>query len=174
MKYHRPLTTLALGLAGALFCVTSAAADCTGFKWPLDTEVKWLKAGDDLAIKSGTELPAAPAKAIALTLQPAKSVTMPVAPGVKPQAVGNDTFSGWFTIPAGLKPGLYQVSLSTNGWIDMAQGGALLPSKGFSGQQKCDVIHKSVRFELGGSGPVAVQITGAPTETVRVTLSEAK
>jgi len=172
MKYHRLFALWAVALAAGSVA-TSAHADCSGFKWPLDTELGWLAAGGDIALKSGAELPAAPAKAIALTLQPAKSVTMPVAAGVKEQAVGADTFSGWFTIPAGVKPGLYQVSLSTNGWIDVVQNGALVPSKGFTGRQECKTIHKSVRYDIG-PGPITVQITGAPAETVRLTINEGK
>jgi hypothetical protein len=172
MRHLRPILTLVAGLAGASLFAASALADCTGFKWPLDTELGWLAAGNDLMLKSGETLPAAPDKAIALTLQPAKSTTLPVAPGVKEQAVGEDTFSGWFTVPAGVKPGLYQVSLSTNGWIDVVQNGALAPSKGFSGRQECKTIHKSVRFEVG-PGPLTVQVSGAPSESVRVTLHAA-
>lgn len=164
---------LSVALAAAvILCSSLAHADCTGFKWPLDTELGWLAAGSDLTLKSGDELPEVPAKAISLELQPAKSVSMPVAPGVKPDAVGADAFSGWFTVPAGVKPGLYQVSLSTNGWIDVAQNGALVPSKGFTGRQECKPIHKSVRYEIG-PGPVTIQITGAPAETVRLTINAA-
>ncbi len=173
MRHLRPILALAAGLAGASLFAASATADCTGFKWPLDTELGWLAAGNDVAVKSGGEIAEAPAKAIALTLTPAKSTSMPVAAGVKEQAVGDDTFSGWFTIPAGVKPGLYQVSLSTNGWIDVVQNGALIPSKGFTGRQECKAIHKSVRYDIG-PGPVSIQITGAPAGTVRLTLSAAK
>ncbi len=170
MKPHRISVALATVI---VLCPSLAHADCTGFKWPLDTELGWLAAGGDLALATGDELPEVPAKAISLKLQPAKSVTMPVATGVKPQAVGADAFSGWFTIPAGVKPGLYQVSLSTNGWIDVAQSGALVPSKGFTGRQECKPIHKSVRYEIG-PGPVTIQITGAPAETVRLTINAAE
>ncbi len=171
MRHLRLLPALALSVVVSV--PAAAAEDCSGFKWPLDTEIGWLNAGDDVALKSGGEIPEAPAKAITLTLQPAKSVTMLVAPGVKPQAVSADSFSGWFNIGAGAKPGLYQVSLSTNGWIDVVQNGKLVPSKGFTGRQECKAIHKSVRFEIG-EGPFGVQITGAPAETVRLTINAAQ
>ncbi len=171
MRHLRLLPALAL--AAAVAVPAASAEDCSGFKWPLDTEIGWLHAGDDIALKSGDEIPEAPAKAITLTLQPAKSVTMPVAPGVKPQAVSADSFSGWFNVAKGVKPGLYQVSLSTNGWIDVVQNGAVVPSKGFTGRQKCKAIHKSVRYEIG-EGPFGIQISGAPTATVRLTINAAK
>ncbi len=170
----RPLLpALLIGLAAALSGASAASAECTGFKWPLDTELAWFNAGNDVAAKSGDELAEVPAKAVALKLLPAKTVKMPVAPGVKEEVVGPDQFSGWITFPAGVKPGLYQVTLSTDGWIDVVQNGAIARSKGFTGRRECKVFHKSVRYEVG-AGPVSIQITGAPAETVRLTLNEAK
>ncbi|MDH4981134.1 hypothetical protein [Hyphomicrobium sp. D-2] len=161
-------------LAGVVIASPAMADEgCKGFKWPVDTEVGWLKADDHLQIKSGAEIDPQPTRAITLELEPAKDVKMPVAAGVKPQAIGAGTFSGWFTLPAGVKPGIYQVSLSTNGWLDAAQNGQLIRSNGFTGRRECDVIHKSVRFELG-EGPVTIQISGAPKQTVLVTFKAAE
>jgi hypothetical protein len=173
MNRTRFLLALAFGLSGAALGATTALADCTGFKWPLDTELTWFAAGGDVAAKNGDELAEVPSKAIALTLKPSKSVKLPVAAGVKEEAVGSDTFSGWVSFPAGVKPGLYQVTLSTDGWIDVVQNAALVHSKGFTGRRECDVLHKSVRYEIG-PGPVSIQITGAPSEKVRLTLNAAK
>jgi len=172
MTYNRSRLALALTIAGALVASTPVLADCSGFKWPLDTELGWMAAGDDVKLSSGEALPALPGKAITLKLAPAKSVKMPVAVGVKEDRIASDTFSGWLTID-GMKPGLYQISLAANGWIDAAQNGALIRSKGFTGRQECKAIHKSVRFEVG-SGPLTVQISGAPSETLRLTINEGK
>ncbi len=131
-----------------------------------------MAAADSVSLESGAELPAPPAKAITLALQPAKSVTMPVTPGVKKQAVGADTFSGWLTLGGVAKPGLYQISLSQQGWIDVVQNGALVPSSAFTGRKECAAIHKSVRFEIG-SGPVTVQISGVPAQTVKLAIRQA-
>lgn len=173
MKKHL-LTTLALAVTLAFTSGASAADQpgCTGFKWPLDTELAWMAASDDVSVESGAEISAAPAKAISLTLQPSKSVTMPVSPGVKKQAIGADSFSGWLTLAGVEKPGLYQVSLSAEAWIDAAQNGALVRSSAFTGQKDCKVIHKSVRFEIG-AGPVTLQISGAPAQKVRLAIRPA-
>ena len=159
-----------LGLSSSL-----AAAEqpgCSGFNWPLDTELTWMARSDDVALESGGEISAPPAKAITLSLQPAKSVTMPVVPGIKKQAVGADTFSGWFTLRGVEKPGLYQISLSDGAWVDVAQNGALMRSNAFTGRKECTAIHKSVRFEIG-SGPVTVQISAAPGQKVRLAIRAA-
>jgi hypothetical protein len=173
MRHTQILRAVALGFASASLFATTALADCTGFKWPLDTELAWFAAGGDVAAKNGDELAEVPAKAIALTLKPSKSVKLPVAAGVKEGAVGSDTFSGWVSFPAGVKPGLYQVTISADAWIDLVQNGALVHSKGFTGRRECDVLHKSVRYEIG-PGPVSIQITGAPSEKVRLTVNAAK
>ena len=172
MKRHLivGMTAFALGLGSSV-----AAADqpgCSGFNWPLDTELAWMAASDDVPLQTGAEISAPPAKAITLTLQPAKSVAMPVTPGIKKQAVGADTFSGWLTLSGVEKPGLYQITLSTGAWVDVAQNGALVRSRAFTGQKDCKAIHKSVRFEIG-TGPVTVQISGAPEQKVRLAIRAA-
>lgn len=140
LKSRFPMLAVATLLAGFALAGPSMAEEaCQGFKWPVDTELGWLKANDHLQLKSGAEIDPLPTRAIALELEPAKDVKMPVAPGVKPQAIGAGTFSGWFTLPASVKPGIYQVSLSTNGWIDAAQNGQLIRSSGFSGRRGCEL-----------------------------------
>jgi hypothetical protein len=154
--------------------VAAAAEEpgCSGFNWPLDTELAWMASSDDVALQSAAEIPAPPAKAISLALQSSKSVTMPVPPGIKKQAVGADTFSGWITLAGVEKTGLYQITLSHGAWIDVAQNGALVRSNAFTGSKECKVIHKSVRFEIG-AGPVTVQISGAPAQKVRLAIRPA-
>jgi hypothetical protein len=163
---------LAMGQCFGPHAHAAEDAGCGGFTWALDTELSWMAAPDGVSLESGAELPSPPSKAITLALQPAKSATMPVRPGVKKQAVGGDTFSGWLTLGGVAKPGLYQISLSHEGWIDVVQNGALVKSSAFTGRKECASIHKSVRFEIG-SGPVTVQISGAPAQTVKLAIREA-
>jgi hypothetical protein len=172
MKHCLTLFTLVFSLAFVPLAMAADQAGCSGFNWPLDTELAWMAASDDVPLQSGAEMPTPPAKAIALTLQPAKSVTMPVTPGIKKQAVGADTFSGWLTLSGVEKPGLYQITLSSGAWVDVAQNGALVRSSAFTGQKDCKAIHKSVRFEIG-AGPVTVQISGAPEQKVRLAIRAA-
>jgi hypothetical protein len=172
MKHVLALLALAGGVTLSTAVWAEEQAGCTGFEWPLDTELTWMAGSDDVALESGGEIAAPPAKAISLSLQPSKTVTMPVTPGIKKQAVGADSFSGWFTLTRVQKPGLYQISLSDGAWIDAAQNGALVRSSAFTGQKDCKVIHKSVRFEIS-SGPVTVQISGAPGQKVRLAIRAA-
>ncbi len=160
----------AIILLGALAIPAAAQEGCTSFGWPMATEVAWMTAADSQAIETGAKMPGIAAKAIELKLKPSKDVTLPVKSGKKKQGIAPDSYSGWFEI-ALPKAGLYQLSLSHEGWFDAAQNGELVQSKGFTGRRDCKAVHKSVRFELGAS-PVIVQISGAPAETVKVTIRE--
>ncbi len=169
---------LAFALLGAM-AIPAAAQEapataeegCSGFGWPMATEIAWMSAQDLETFDSGAKMPAPPAKAIAVKLKPSKDVTLPVKSGMKKQAVGPASFSGWMEIASLPKAGLYQISLSHEGWIDAVQNGESVLSHGFTGKKGCKAVHKSVRYELG-AGPLTVQISGAPTETVTLAIRE--
>lgn len=149
--------------------VAQDAASCAGFDWPLDKEIAWLSASDSAPIQSGAEIAATPEAAIVVALKPGLASDLPFAPGVKKQGIGPDTFSGWITIKAIGEPGLYQISLSHNGWIDVGQAGRQLNSVGFTGRRECTILRKSVRYDIG-AGPVIVQVAGVPVDKVKITV----
>ncbi len=160
-------------LMGAPIVPATAQEDgCTGFSFPVDTEMAWMKAPDSEAAGTGGKMSGVPAKAVALQLKMTRDITLPVKSGRKKQGIGGATYSGWFEIANLPKSGLYQISLSREAWIDAAQNGELVPSHSFSGKPACKTIRKSVRYELG-AGPVIVQVAGAETDNVRVTIREA-
>jgi hypothetical protein len=168
------LSTLACSAILLLVSQSAFAEDqsCSGFSWPLETEVGWMRATDSEAVQSGGTIAALPAKAVTLTLKPSKSEPLPVVSGVKKQVVGTDSFSGWVKIGNLEKAGLYQVSLSREGWIDVAQNGKLIDSTGFTGRRECTVLRKSVRYELS-QGETLIQVVGAPVDSIKVTIKPA-
>lgn len=159
-------------LAGCLAGGAQAQDACSGFKWPVETEVAWVTSSDAETVKTGGDLAALPSKAIELKLESSPAVKFPVAPGIKKQALGPNSFSGWLTLAGVPKPGLYQVSLSHHGWIDVAQNGELIQSTAFTGSKDCKTLRKSVRFEIG-EGPVVIQVGGVDVDTIKVTVHEA-
>jgi hypothetical protein len=163
---------LALTLLSAMAIPAVAEEDCTGFSFPVDTDIAWMKAADSVAIETGAKLPVPATKAVALKLKPTREVTLPVKSGRKKQAIGGGTYSGWFEIASLPKAGMYQISLSIDGWIDAAQNGELVQSHSFSGRPACKSVRKSVRYELG-AGPVTVQVAGAPVDAAKITIREA-
>jgi hypothetical protein len=77
------------------------------------------------------------------------------------------TNAGFLKIAKVAKPGLYAVSLSTNGWIDMVQDGKYLKTVAFSGATDCDNIRKVVRFEITDA-PLLIQVTGVTADSIAI------
>jgi hypothetical protein len=69
------------------------------------------------------------------------------------------TFAGFASVKAAPKAGLYTISLSAGGWVDVVQDGHFLKSKAFSGATDCDGIRKTMKYELA-AGPFVLQISG--------------
>ncbi len=108
----------ALLLLGAAAIPAAAQEACSGFSWPVDTEIAWMTSPGSEPAVSGAKVPGLEAKAIALKLQPSAQVTLPVKSGTK-KPIAPDSYSGWFEIASLPESGLYQVSLSDHGWIDV-------------------------------------------------------
>ena len=72
-----------------------------------------------------------------------------------------------FKIPP--KAGIYTVSLSAGGWVDVVQDGHLLKPKAFSGATDCDGIRKTVKYELSAS-PFVLQFSGSRDNLVSVAI----
>jgi hypothetical protein len=166
-------TFLAVALLGAMAIPAAAREDgCTGFSFPVDAEMAWMKAPPSETIETGAKVPGMPAKALALKLKLTREVTLPVKPGRKALAIGKATYSGWFEIANLPKGGLYQITLSHEAWIDAVQNGELIHSHSFVGKPACKIVRKSVRYKLG-AGPLTVQFSGAEVEALKVAIREA-
>lgn len=148
------------------------AGGCSGFSWPLEAEVKAMSGPAKATAAHEAKGVVLAEQPIGMALKPSKTVTLPVPTEIKRQAIGADTFSGWIELAGVPSPGLYQVSLSVDAWIDLVQGGSRLQSSGFTGRRECAALRKSVRFDIG-AGPVIIQLTGVPTEAVKVLITRA-
>jgi hypothetical protein len=138
---------------------------CEAFKWPLDKE---RAAFDDAAlakVASGAGRGPLSEQAFELTLLPAGEVAFALPPGKKK----NDGFGGMLTFAPPAKAGLYQVTLSSEGWIDLVQDGKSLDSADHSGAKNCPGLRKSVRFDVSAA-PVTLQISGAPAASIKVAI----
>ena len=144
----------------AIFAILAAAparADCDHFKWSVARE-RALFAGSPESL-AATDGAAEPGKGYALAL--AKDVKLPVAPERAPKP---DRFAGVATLPK-VAAGLYQITLSQEAWIDVAENGGLVKSSNFSGQPDCPGVRKSVRFKLA-AGAVTVEISNATADKI--------
>jgi hypothetical protein len=136
---------------------------CESFKWPLDKERAAFDAAGLEKAASGAARGPLTEQAFALTLVPAKDVVFTVQPAKKK----HDGFGGLVAFAAPAKPGVYQVTLSGEGWIDLVQEGKALDAGDHSGAKNCPGLRKSVRFMLGAA-PVVLQISDAVADTIKV------
>ncbi len=140
---------------------------CEAFKWPLDKE---RAAFDDPALEkvaSGAARGPLNEQAFALALVPVAEVTYAIPPAKTKKDAGETRYGAMLAFAAPVKAGVYQVTLSSEGWVDLVQGGAFLKAADHSGVKDCPGLRKSVRFNVGAE-PIALQISGAPADSIKV------
>ena len=165
MTFARWLIAVALAAAPGL-AQAQEGSGCGGFKWPLDAERAALVRADKPSLANGG--PLAYNVALTLELQPLGSAGLPNAPERAPRSP--QAFAGHFTLAAPPKPGVYRVTISSEGWVDVLDGEYYLHPKGFTGATGCDGARKSVRFDLP-SRPLALQFSGVKDDRISVIVS---
>ena len=123
----RWLATLALIAAPGL--AQAQGSGCSGFKWPLDHERAALVRTDKASLPNGGAIPYD--VAMTLGLQPLSAAGLPKAPERAPKSPS--AFAGHFALGAPAKPGAYRITISSEGWVDVLDGGAYLHPIGFTG-----------------------------------------
>jgi len=169
-----------VGIAACLMLATTTlsaraeqATGCDEFLWPLATEIAWFQADASEKAASGAKLAALPeGKAIALDLLPMPEATLPAKPTSTPKDGDAEKFGGVVTIESFPEPGAYQIAISASGWLDVVQNGTTLEAIAHTGSPQCNVLRKSVRFEIG-AGPVSVQVSGVPKNSIRIAIRPA-
>jgi hypothetical protein len=159
------LKRVSLAALVALAAVAPARADCDNFKWSVDRERAWFSASPAALPATGGKAETGAGYALAL----AKDAKLPTQPERAPK---EGSFAGIVSVPK-LEPGLYQITLSAEAWIDVAENGKLVKSSGFSGQRDCPGVRKSVRFQLG-TGPATVEISNAGADKIMFAIAPAK
>jgi hypothetical protein len=158
-------------IALALLATTSAWAaeepsGCDKFKWNIDHERAALTAPDRVKLASGGELAALPATGITLGLRPPAEARLPTPPERAPR---EGTFAGFTSFKTAPKAGIYTVSLSAGGWVDLVQDGHALKPKAFSGATDCDGIRKTMKYEISAS-PFVLQISGTREDSISIAI----
>jgi hypothetical protein len=165
MSFSRWLAAVALIAAPGL-AQAQEGSGCGGFRWPLDRERAALVRADKPSLPNGGSLPYDVATTLAL--QPLSGAGLPKAPERAPKSPS--AFAGHFVLAAPAKPGVYRVTISSEGWIDVLDGGAYVHPIAFTGARACDGARKSVKFELP-SRPLALQLSGVPGDQISVIVS---
>jgi len=153
-------------LAAAPVCAAEEPSGCDKFKWPIERERAALTAPDRLRLASGGELAALPPTGMTLALRVPGEAQLPSPPERAPR---EGTFAGFASLGSVPKAGLYTVSLSAGGWVDLVQDGHFLKPKGFSGATDCDGIRKTMKYEISAS-PLVLQISGTKEDSISIAI----
>ena len=155
---------LAASIAGAW---AEDTLGCEKFKWSIARERTWFAASPK-SVAAGAELTSTEsAYLVALVAGDASGFAVAPDRAPKPGAFGG-VLKGVI-----VKPGLYQITLSDEAWIDVVQNGASVKSKDFSGKKDCPGVRKSVRFDLV-AGPATLQISNADVAKMMVAIAPAE
>lgn len=165
MTLVRWLAAIALVAAPGL-AQAQEGSGCDGFKWPLDRERAALVRTDKASLPNGGTL--AYDAATTLQLKPFSSAELPKAPERAPKSPS--AFAGHFAIAAPAKPGAYKITISSEGWVDVLDGGAYLHPIAFTGSRGCEGARKSVKFDLPAR-PLALQFSGVARDQISVIVS---
>ncbi|MGE9008024.1 hypothetical protein ACO2JO_05550 [Leptospira interrogans] len=164
----RPIALLGITFLAMLTQARAADDGCEKFAWSLARERAWFAASDKTSVASGATLAAFPKVAIAISLRPAGEAVFEMPPERKPRI--ERWFGGSVRFPATERPGIYQVTLSEDAWIDIVQDGRYARSVGSTGRSDCPGLRKSLRLELGAT-PFTLQVSGVPSDAIVVAIS---
>jgi hypothetical protein len=163
----RATLLIALALLGTSSAwAAEEPSGCDKFKWNIDQERATLTAPERVKITSGTELTALPSTGITLALRPPGDAKLPSPPERAPK---EGTFAGFANVKAAPKAGLYTISLSAGGWVDLVQDGHFLKPKAFSGATDCDGIRKTMKYEISAS-PLLLEISGTKEDSISIAI----
>jgi hypothetical protein len=160
-------------LAVLLGIAAPALADeaCTDFKWDV-TQERALYEGVATPLSAGADSKSAPLMQLdrlyALKLLAQDQVTFAAPPGKKSAATGSHAGLFVFNVPGA---GSYRVAIDMPFWIDVVSNGALVAATDFQGQHGCKAPHKIVEFDLVGTRPFFLQLSGAAPDSVRLTIT---
>ena len=159
------MITLVLFGTSAAFAAEEPSG-CDKFKWNIDRERAALSAPDRIKLASGGDLAALPITGMLISLRAPGEAQLPSPPERAPK---DGTFAGFANIKGTPKAGLYTVSLSAGGWVDLVQDGHFLKPKAFSGATDCDGIRKTMKYELSAS-PFVLQVSGSRDASISIAI----
>lgn len=143
---------------------------CDKFKWPIERERAALTAPDRVKLASGGELAALPSTGMTLALRVPADAKLPTPPERAPK---EGTLAGFASFKNAPKAGLYTISLSVGGWLDVVQDGHFLKPTAFSGATDCDGIRKTMKYELSAS-PFVLQVSGSKEDSISIAILPAE
>ncbi|MEH2564163.1 hypothetical protein [Bradyrhizobium sp. AZCC 2289] len=161
-----PLLAALLLLGAVPAWAAEEPSGCDKFKWPIERERAALTAPDRAKLASGGEIAALPSTGVTLALAAPADAKLPTPPERAPK---EGTFAGFTSVKTAPKAGLYTISLSAGGWVDIVQDGHFVKPKAFSGATDCEGIRKTMKYELSAS-PFVLQVSGARENSISIAI----
>jgi hypothetical protein len=155
-------------LALAAPALADEPVGCDKFTWPLDKERAMLTSAGTVTVASGMKLALPLPVAVTVDLSPFADAKLPMPPERAPKQT--NSFAGFISVPAPPQAGVYKITLSSEGWIDVVQDGHFLKSGPHTGAVGCAGIRKSVKFDLAAA-PFVVQLSSVPANTIGVAIT---
>jgi hypothetical protein len=169
---HQSLLMLLTLALGSTALPALADPDCVDFKWDVSKE-RALYAEAPAELAAGKDAGSAPVivpnRLYRLRLAAQERVAFAATPGKVPAV---SAFAGLATLTIAA-PGSYRIAIDLPFWIDVVSNGSLLQPTDYQGQRACTAPHKIVVFELTGSQPFILQFSGAPHDSILVTVTSA-
>ena len=163
---RRPFFIALVLLAAAPAGAAEEPSGCDKFKWNIDRERAALTAPDRVKLASGGEAAALPSTGMTLALSAPADAKLPSPPE---RAAKEGTFAGFTSFKAPPRVGIYTISLSAGGWVDVVQDGHALKPKAFSGATDCDGIRKTMKYAISAS-PFVLQVSGLKENSVSIAI----
>ena len=167
----RQCMLLAIGLAAGP--ALAQEDPCAKFSWNIEHE-RALFATAPEAVAAGHD-PAttpllAPERLYLLQLAPQDHVALALPPGKQPKPDG--AYAGMARLRL-QQPGTYRVSVDQSLWIDVVADGKMIDSADFQGRSGCLTPHKIVQYALPAGRDLVLQLSGAVSPGVRLTITPA-
>jgi hypothetical protein len=154
-----------IALIAALGPAVAADDGCEKFAWSVARERAAFAAADKMTVAAGETLNALPSGALVIRLQVGAQAGFAMPPERKPRTEA--WHGGMVRLPAPPKSGIYQVTLSDDGWIDVIQNGRYARAVGSTGRGDCAGVRKSVRLDLDAS-PLVLQLSGVAPDAIAI------
>ncbi|MGD1036157.1 MAG: hypothetical protein ABR878_02985 [Roseiarcus sp.] len=164
----RPLRRILLiaALSSPAFAQAGEPSGCDKFKWPLAHERSALSAPQIARLESGATL--AFDVAASVHLAPLAEAKLEMAPERAPKA--SPSYAGAVELDAPAAAGIFKVSLSDAGWIDVVQDGRFVKPVAVSGAADCPGLRRSVKFPLEAK-PLTIQLSGVKAPDISLMVS---
>lgn len=164
---RRPLVYIFIALAMTEPVFAADPSGCDSFAWSVTQDQRLFTASDKPIIASGTTLVVPPSGALVLKLAPNGAIAWTLPPERSRNSSGS--LGGIVVLPAPAHPGIYQITLSADAWVDDVQDGQYARAVGSSGRSDCEGLRKSLRLELRQL-PISLQISGSSSEAMTIAI----